>query len=197
MSLPRPCSAIEAVNRALSIAGHGGQYELGTGDYSPINGVDLPWTSNGKATGSDCAGFAISWCYKLKRHRPGYNQGSWASVSDDLNVNSALEDAQHTQDLFTLVTDKPTAGDLLCYPTFDSHGLHFIGHVGLVINAGLVFGETWDPVKPRYDLLYVAQCHGPNGHAPGVTKTDGSIWSHHDSIWPLPQHRTHVIRAKP
>lgn len=204
VSEPRPCTASEAVARALSIVNRGGAYQLGTGDYEPavIAGklVDRPWTSKGDVVGSDCAGFAISWCYKLKRHRPGYNNGPWASVSDDLNCNSALEDAQHQQDLFELVTNRPQPGDLLVYPTFritDKNGneLTFIGHVCIVTSAGRV--TTWDASRPAYEMLDVAQCKGPNGRSPGVVATDGSIWSHHDGIWPKPEHKTHVIRARP
>ncbi len=97
----RPCSPAEAIQRALSIVGHGGQYWLGTGDWKP-NATDVPWTTNNGGTGSDCAGFAISWCYKLTRHRPGFNVGSWSSCSDDLNCNSAIEDAEHAGELFEI-----------------------------------------------------------------------------------------------
>ncbi len=80
MSAPRPCSATEAVWRALSLVDNGGMYVLGTGDYL---GENLPpWTSRGPLIGSDCAGFAMSWCYKLPRHRKGYRtQGTRATCS--------------------------------------------------------------------------------------------------------------------
>ena len=69
-----PCGAEEAVARAKSVAGKGGEYFLGSGDYKPKGDRDVPWTllPSGRE-GSDCAGFAISWCYRLTRHRPGYN----------------------------------------------------------------------------------------------------------------------------
>lgn len=201
---PRPCSAAEAVQRALSIANQGGEYQLGTGDYRPsvVNGllIDRPWTARDNHVGSDCAGFAISWCYKLQRHRPGYNAGPWASVADDLNCNSALEDAAHTADLFMFPVGMPKPGDLLCYPTIrvpgaDGKPLTFIGHVGIVV--GCSRATTWDAQRPRYDQLDVAQCKGPNGRAPGVILTDGSIWSHHAEQWPRPEHTTRVLRAVP
>lgn len=197
------CDAIDAVCRARSIVGRGGQYLLGTGDYRPTPAAvfavatDLPWTLLGNQMGSDCAGFAICWAWKLRRHRPGFNIGPWATVSDDINCNSAIEDAQHKQELFTIapVGDvKP--GDLLAYPTFtlkDSSGLvhQFIGHVGLVekVPAG------WNPTH-SYMALTILQCHGPNGFTPGVVRTDGSIWAHHDLIWPKEEHRVHVVRPK-
>jgi hypothetical protein len=206
MSDPRPCSAPEAVARALRcVASKKGQYVLGTGDYRPGSSfgqlVDEPWTDRGDGTvGSDCAGFAISWCYKLRRHRPGYNVGPWSSCSDDINCNSALEDAQHAKDCFALVDDQtPLPGDLLLYPSFTlatSDGpKQFIGHVAIVVGVSRV--QAWDASSPRWDLLDVAQCHGPNGFKPGAVATDGSIWLRHDVVWPKPEHRSHLIRALP
>jgi len=200
---PRPCSAAEAVTRALSLVGRGGCYVLGTGDWigppsksqtvAPILlGADLPWTYRDGKLGSDCAGFAISWCYQLKRHRPGYNRGSWATVSDDLNCNSAIEDAEHGRELFELVTGPIQPGDLLCYPTFRAGVLlrRFIGHVGIVTGVA-----RWDG---RLASLDVAQCCGPNGRSPAVLATDGSVWDRHDAKWPAHQKRqTRVLRAIP
>ena len=189
MSLPRPCTSTTAVERALSLVGKGGQYVLGTGDYL---GDGPPWTSRGGLQGSDCAGFAMCWAYKLPRHRPGYNKGPWASVADDINCNSGLEDAAHARDLFEF-TDTPRLGDLLCYPTFTVSGKRFIGHVGIVVG---VRAAEWDPERPQYELLDIAQCKGPNGRKPAVVKTDGSLWAHHDTVWPKLQHRTRMLRAR-
>lgn len=210
MTEPRPCSAAEAVARALRMVNGGGQYVLGAGDYRPrtIGGVltDVPWTSGpGNMIGSDCAGFALCWCYKLQRHRPGYNRGAGAAatVVDDINCNSALEDAVHDRDLFGLVDgdDLPQPGDLLCYPTItlvggDGASYTFIGHVCIVTSVDRL-DTSWDPARPRYELLDVAQCKGPNGRAPGVVASDGSIWSHHDATWPKPERRTRILRAIP
>ena len=197
MTAPRPCSSSEAVARALSIVGKGGQYVLGTGDYRPTAQHDEPWTTRDGMTGSDCAGFAISWAYKLVRHRPGFNRGAWATVADDLNCNSAIEDAQHNQELFEIVST-PAPGVLLAYPTFtlkghDGQPLRFIGHVGIVTSVRRC--TEWDHDHPRYDLLDVAQCCGPNGRRPAVIATDGSLWRHHDEAWPKPEHRTWMLRA--
>lgn len=193
---PRPCTAAEAVERALSLVGKGGQYVLGTGDYL---GDTPPWTTRAGLTGSDCAGFAMSWCYKLPRHRKGFNVGSWASVSDDINCNSGIEDAQHARELFDLVTGAPQLGDLLTYPTFsviaDGQPYKFIGHVGIVV--GVSRAVEWDPATPQYELLDIAQCKGPNGRAPAVVQTDGSVWAHHDAVWPKPAHRVRVLRVRP
>lgn len=204
MIVDPPCSAAEAVARAQSVVGKGGQYVLGTGNYKPKRGpdgneIDLPWTKYWDAEsqwygveGSDCAGFAICWAWKLVRYRPGFNRGSWASVIDNINCNSALEDGLHEQSRFTTLPEgeNPKPGDLLLYPTFTSKGKKFIGHVGIV-------EEVPENYKPRaWTTLTILQCHGPNGFKPGVVRTDGSIWGHHDSIWPKPQHRSRLVRPK-
>lgn len=186
------------------MVGRGGAYQYGTGDYRPrvIGGqlIDVPWTEreHDHAIGSDCAGFAISWCYKLQRHRVGYCRGatSFDDVEDDINVNSALADATSSApDLFTIAVGLPRPGDLLCYPTFRLPGvsLPFIGHVGICTSASRV--TSWDPASPRYDHLDVAQCCGPDGRAPAVLATDGSHWSHWATTWPKPQHTVYLLRA--
>lgn len=187
-----PCDSLIAVARAAAMVGKGGQYLLGTGDYHP--GLeDTPWTQQGGSAdwGSDCAGFAISWAWKLRRHRPGFNVGPWATVADDINSDSALEDSLHKKELFTWVA-QPQPGDLLIYPSIHLGGKRFIGHVGLVEVAP----AAWDPRAPNYSLLTIIQCHGPNHSRPGVVRTDGSIWAHHDSIWPKPEHRTSIVRPR-
>jgi hypothetical protein len=174
-----PCTASEAVERAKEMVNNGGQYLLGTGDYHPTSG-DCPWTSNEKGVGSDCAGFAICWCWKLKRHRPGFNKGEWASVEDDINVNSIIEDAEHNNELAAcIVAESPQPGDLLCYPTFYMPGRPrpFIGHVAIIETV------SKDYKSGRFDLLTVIQCHGPDFFKPGVVRTDGSLFMHHDAQW--------------
>lgn len=205
-----PCSALEAVERAKRLIGVGGQYVLGTGDYKPtvIAGklVDVPWTDRKGMIGSDCAGFAICWCYKLKRHRPGFASGRvpreyWdqSDVDDDINCNSLIEDALTTKELCELVDGVPILGDLLVYPTLKLAGYErpFIGHVGIVIDNARAFGVPWSKEHPQYRLLDIAQCKGGNGRTPAVVKTDGSHWEHRDEQWPKPAHRTVVIRMKP
>jgi hypothetical protein len=192
-----PCNAMEAVDRARRMVNNGGQYLLGTGDYRPFTPtkdirdivgrdlglVDLPWTLNNGEQGSDCAGFAICWCWKVKRHRPGFNKGPWASVEDDINVNSIIEDAKHKGELVEgwvgpfEVIQNPRAGDLICYPTFWLYGKQFIGHVAIIE----IVPANYKP--GRFDLLTVIQCHGPNGFRPGVVRTDGSLFVHHDDVW--------------
>ena len=181
-----------------------GQYLLGTGDYKPkksgTDAIDLPWTEkeiSGKTeSGSDCAGFAICWAWKLQRHRPGFNVGAWASVSDDINCNSALEDGLHKQELFTTLPEgeKVRPGDLLLYPTIrikdkDDGEIHtFIGHVGFIEFVPVVFSYG------DWRRLGIIQCHGPNHYKPGVVRSDGSIWAHHDTLWGKPEHRSRIVR---
>jgi hypothetical protein len=187
------------------------EYWLGTGNYKPqmVGGqlVDTPWTQTTDKTGlihtgSDCAGFAICWCYKLPRHRPGYDRnGAFGDVEDDINCNSVLGDAigdvDHppAHDLFTVATGMPQPGDLLVYPTIRlaGHPLPFIGHVGIVVSTGRL--TSWDVVHPRYDLLDVAQCCGGDGRSPAVLLTDGSAWAKHHRDWPKPEHTVYVVRA--
>ncbi len=175
-------------------------YLLGTGDYAPDKktGKDLPWTKRDGRLGSDCAGFAICWAWKLQRHRPGFNVGSWASVSEDINCNSALEDGLHLMELFTTLPEGSCIqpGDLLLYPTIrlkvkngaKTETKTFIGHVGLIerIPIGFRYGN--------WSALSIIQCHGPNGFVPGVVRTDGSIWMRHDINWGKLEHRTRVVR---
>src|SRR6266404_8046742 len=104
------CTAKEAVARGQAIVkAGGGQYGLGSGNYHPVpyalpmtNG-DVPWTNSPDplhpGPASDCAGFAICYAWKIVRHRPGFNAGFWASVEDDVNVNSAIEDGRHKREL--------------------------------------------------------------------------------------------------
>jgi hypothetical protein len=183
----RPCSPIAAVTVAKSLVGHM-TYWLGEGD------CDTPATGK-----SDCFGFAFDRCYGVRRHRMGFNRGSWASVSDDLNCNSAIEDADHARELFVRAR-RPELGDLLAYPTFtvlDDKGIphRFIGHIAIVTGVSRVL--EWDAARPQWHLLDVAQCKGPNGRTPGVLATDGAIWDEHDRVWPKPEHRSVLLRVVP
>ena len=119
-------------------------------------------------------------------------------MSDDINCNSAIEDALHGCEVFELASGAVQPGDLLCYPTFtllapDGTHKQFIGHVGIVTGVRAL---EWDWAWPQYELLDIAQCKGPNGRKPAVVATDGSLWAHHDTVWPKVQHRTRVLRAR-
>ncbi len=194
---PRPCSSLEAVARVNAMVGQG-EYIYGTGDYRPRGGVDVPWTSKGGKLGSDCAGLAICYAYMLRRNRPGFARGSHPvipyDIDDDINCNSALEDALGHRELFEPITT-PALGCLLVYPTFRIAGREspFIGHVGIVVSLARCL--EWNPLDPDYSLLDVVQCRGPNGRSPGVVRTDGSLWDHHDERWPKIEHRTTMLRA--
>ena len=179
---PRPNSPAEAVKIALASVGHF-TYWLGTGDCDTAN-----WGR------SDCAGFAICRCYNIRRHRPGFNKGPWATVESDINCNSAIEDADHHRELFERVTSgPPQPGDLLCYPTFVSQGHKFIGHVAIVVGTDRLL--EWDWTRPTWSYLDVVQCCGPNGRTPGVIATTASHWDDHDRVWPKPEHRSVLIRV--
>lgn len=186
-----PCSVDEAIHRALSMVGQG-MYVYGTGDYRPGK-ADLPWTTRSGRTGSDCAGLAICYAYRLVRHRPGFNEGSWATIADDINCNSAIEDASHKRELFERI-DRPELGCLLTYPTYIAHGKQFIGHVVIVVGTSRCI--EWDAADPAYHLLDVVNCYGPTGRKPGVMRTDGSGFDRHDDVWPKPEHRTVMLRVR-
>lgn len=166
-----------------------GMYWLGTGNY----GVD-PWTPNPEdKPASDCAGFAISWCWKLRRHRPGFNKGGWATVEDDLNVNSIMEDAVHRTELAVplAVYELPKPGDLLCYPSFIVRGVgQKIGHVAIIEHVP----DTY--VHENWRQLHIIHCHGPARHTPAVERASGYLFEQHDNTWPTEARRTKVIRMK-
>lgn len=122
---PRPLyMAAGVVDRALSRVGRG-VYQLGTGDSSSHG--DDP---------RDCFGFAVCELYGLRRHRPGFNRGSWATIADDLNCDSAIEDADHAGELFERV-QTPAPGVLLVYPTIrlPGHPQRWIGHIGIIFGV--------------------------------------------------------------
>lgn len=166
------------------------QYILGTGD---LEGA----TVRDGESGMDCAGAAISYAYQIKRHRPGFNKGPWATVSDDINTNSAIEDAEHKRELFVPVADADVRpGDLILYPTIRLRRIPaikpFIGHVQMVV--GVPAGWTRES---GFACLSIVHCHGPNGRRPAVTLGTGDACDRHDEQWGNPQHRTRIIRRKP
>lgn len=192
-----PCSAEEAVQRMLALeASRKGEYVWGAGHYDPERPELLGQTTVGGRTGWDCAGAAISYAYRLARHRPGFNRQAWATVEDDINVDSVLEDADPERggrgELGELVTT-PAPGILLLTPTIRIPEEHFDepGHVRLIIDA-----SKWDPSRPRWaDVIYL-ECRGPNGRSPGVVRDTGESVDRHDELWPKPQHRAALVRIR-
>ncbi|MBA3841159.1 MAG: hypothetical protein H0X39_00810 [Actinobacteria bacterium] len=189
-----PCSAEEAVTRMLSVEGNGGQYLLGTGTYDPRH-PGVPWTFRDGKWGSDCAG-AICFAYRIRRSRCGFNDQSQATVCDDLNVDSLLEDADPRRgghlELGELATI-PAPGILLITPTIriPEKQFYMMGHVRLIIDA-----TKWNPAAPKWaDVIYL-ECHGPNGHRPGVTRNHGASVDQHDAVWPKWNHRAAMVRIR-
>jgi hypothetical protein len=176
ISLPNdPYKAVEIAKHLVGT----GIYQLGTGNWNTPEG--------GK---SDCFGFAVNKCFNIVRHRPGFNKGPWATVEDDLNCNSAIEDSEHKKELFIPVTGEIQPGDLLAYPTIDVSNKKFIGHIAIVV--------SWAPgwkVGDKYAGLWVVQCSGPNGRTPAITMTTAAHWDDHDKLWPKPAHRSKLIRV--
>jgi hypothetical protein len=175
-------------------------YWLGCGDWHPrivrTMLIDVPWTDapDGRPA-ADCR-FVLNYCYRLPAHRPGFNHGSWATISDDVNSNSAIEDAEHNRELFRLVDHNPLPGDILCYPTIHLPGHPpFIGHSAMVV--GLSRAARFDLQEPSWSLLDIVHCHGPQGRSPAVTRGDGAAFDLHDSKWHKPEHRTKLLRLVP
>ena len=147
-------SPVAAIERALSLLGKGYPYILGTGNHrgpTRIKKKDGTYTD----LGFDCWGFAGSFAYEQPRHEPGFNKGSWATVSDDRNCDSAIEDSEHKKQGYEPI-DRPELGCLLVMPSIrDKTGKRIrIGHVWLVVGVP----DEWDPAKPQYDLLDTVQC---------------------------------------
>lgn len=175
------------------------EYQLGTGNYDPRN-PDDPETVHHRTgkRGADCAGFAVCWVHKLRRHRPGFGRGKGARVVDDINSDSTLYDARRNRELFELVDGPPRPGDLLIIPSYfdPKTGKRLkIGHVMLVLSN---LAAEWDAsIRPRpWDLVSIIHCRGPNGKRPGVVVTDASLCARHDAKWvKRPEMWTQVVRA--
>jgi hypothetical protein len=199
-TLPRPCAAAEAVERALRLLATKPvePYVLGTGDFHPASTIDMPFSKNSFGYGCDCWGFAGSWCYQLPRHRPGFNKGPWATVADDVNCDSAIEQADHaaklTDVVWSAVADAPRAGDLLVWPSIrDKHGARLrIGHVSIVLEVP----AEWDWLHPQYGLCKVAQC-APG--APAIRASSGKSWEGRETFRGLTDvaWRTRILRVAP
>jgi len=172
-------------------------YHLGGGDWRPK--WRTPWTdaNDRGAYGGDCR-VPFLWGYQVPADRPGYNRGSWATVSDCINYNSLIEDSEHEQDLVVPVTDAPQEGDVLCYPTIDitthENGVEvhhkFIGHGALVVGVSRWDGKT-------FASLDIIQVCGPSGRTPAAIATDGSVFDRHTATWEKPEHRSKLLRVRP
>lgn len=195
MMNPRPMAqAAGAVAEALRWIGKG-TYKLGALDSDAKLGV------------FDCTSFAMRHCFGIAGHRPGFNKGwgvDWctgetATVVDDINSNSAIEDALHWQDLFQVATGAPHIGDILAYPTIHLPGSDagpWIGHAAICVDVSRAAGR-WDWAMPRFDLLDMVECHGPNGTTPAIRRTTGLVFDKHSITWPKPQHRSWLLRVRP
>jgi hypothetical protein len=162
-----------------------------------VGRMDIAYLLGGTtATEMDCFQAAVCYAHNINRHRPGFNVGRWATVSDDLNCNSAIEDSEHKQELFVPVADADVRpGDLIAYPTIRLRRIPpirpFIGHVQKVVRVP----PGWTRAM-GFGALEIVHCHGPNGRRPAVTLGHGDACDRHDERWGKPQHRTKIIRVK-
>lgn len=193
---PRPCSSAEAIQRAVAHVGRG-TYGLGKGGYDPKH-ADSPFANVNGIDMADCWAFAGSYCYRVPLHREGYNRGAWATVSDDVNCDAAIEQAEHPHDLTDRLwesVDHPALGDLLVFPSIrgpDGKRIR-IGHVGIVV--GLC--AEWDPAEPQYGLLDVVQCQSSS--KPAIKRGPGIGWLNRETFRGAvdPKWRTRILRSVP
>lgn len=174
-----------------------GAYVLGGGDYRPVDGRDEPWTLRDGILGSDCVGFALSWCHRIPRERPGYNRGG--SVTGWLNTDSLVEDAYGVVDqisgrvkrapLRELVepAEYPWPGTLLVYAAVRNEQARrvVVGHIALVESCSVPVEEWGTRGRVDWRAVTVIQCRGPNGKRPGVIRSSGATWQRHDELWGL------------
>jgi hypothetical protein len=160
-------------------------YVLGGGNYSPKaprTAVTVVVKGGKRIVGIDCMG-VVAYALKVPRHRPGYNRGSWSSVIDWVNTDSAIQDADHERDLFEPVTDEPEPGDVLVWPSVYAGELSSpykgksgerrrIGHISLIIRVRI---GRWDWNNPPYDKLDVVQ--GGSRHTPAIHTSTGAAWA--------------------
>lgn len=222
-----PVAAVARLRRHVDVMmpyrlGSGGYTSRSVGQSAlmryNVDELDYPWSADRSGVvGSDCAG-AICYAYALVRHRPGFNKFAYdrfdiLDVEDDLNTNSMIGDATHGQELFVKVPPgRPLqVGDVLAYPTImltvttgvapmqhtdwlrddDGNPRKWIGHCQLVKEPRAMLSGG------PYTNAQVIQCYGPNDRRPAIRVTDAHVMDAHDDRWPLPEHRTQVLRLHP
>ena len=185
----------DPVARALMMVGRPEPYVLGGGDWRPAQ-PEAPFTlakrGGAYVRGCDCWGL-VAWAYRQPRRRVGYNKGRWATVSDYVNCDSAIEAAEHgAAGSLWCVVEAPRVGDLLVWPSVRGPGGHRvrIGHVGIV--AGVP--AEWAP--GGFELLDVVQCQASK--RPAIMRGTGASWRGRetfrgktDAAW-----RTRILRLE-
>lgn len=196
-----PCSPEEAVARMVELeASRRGCYRWGAGHYDPARPDLLGMTEVGGVLGWDCAGAAISHAYRLTRHRPGFNRQPHATVEDDINVDSLLEDADPDrggrQELGELVTE-PAPGVLILTPTIRIPERNFVepGHVRMIVDCSRV--HAWVSRLPLFAQVTYLECRGPDGRRPGVVRDSGESVDQHNAKWPVDFRRADGTLARP
>ncbi len=144
-------SPTSAASRAVGMLGERWPYVLGTGNH---RGPTMTRRKDGPSPiGFDCWGF-ISYCYQMPRTVLGFNKGPWATVSDAVNCDSSIEEAEHIGKTYQVV---PIAhiGDLLVMPSIrDAQGKRIrIGHVWIVVGV-----PAEAPPAGRFDAYDTVQC---------------------------------------
>ena len=126
----------EAAARAITMVGQLWPYVLGGGNHKGPTRVKRK-DGTLSPLGYDCWGFAWSHCYEEPRTVQGFNRGNpRATVTDAINCDSAIEEAEHFARRFQAV-EVARLGDLLVMPSIrDKDGKRIrIGHVWIVVGV--------------------------------------------------------------
>jgi hypothetical protein len=186
-----PADPGAAIARAHALLGKGFPYILGTGNHkgaTVLRRKDRPPTP----LGFDCWGYAGSYAYEQPRHEPGFNRGPWATVSDDRNCDSAIEEAEHIGKAYEVI-DRPELGCLIVMPSIrdENHKRIRMGHVWMAV----VVPDVWDPKRPEYDDIITLQCQASSHPAikmgPGPRHDGRTFHGITDDAW-----RLRMLRVK-
>lgn len=184
-------SPAEAIARIHALLGRGSPYILGAGNHLGPTSVRK---KDGTTTplGFDCWGMADSYAHGIPRHEPGFNKGSWATVTDDRNCDSAIEEAEHIGKAYEVI-DTPEIGCHIVMPSIrgaDGKRIR-MGHVWKAV----IVPEAWDPTKPQYDLITTIQCQASSFPAikmgPGPRHDGRTFRGLTDDAW-----RLRMLRVK-
>lgn len=188
-------NALEALERCKKLVG-AGTYLLGALDEDADRLV------------FDCTSLVMRHAFGLDGHRPNFNRdwkvdfmtGATATVVDDINSNSAIENALFgNRELFEIVTGAPQLGDLIACPTIrlPQHPDKgpWIGHAAIVSGVDRARGK-WDPQLPLFSLLDIIECRGPDERHPAIRYHNGTYFEGWRDTWPKVQHRSWLLRVK-
>lgn len=174
----------EAARIAIAAVGETWPYVLGGGNHKGPTRVQR---KDGTYTpiGYDCWGFAYSRCYDEPRTVEGFNRGNPnATVTDAINCDSAIEEAEHFGQRFRVVAGPARIGNLLVMPSIRAGELERRGkRTGTRVRIGhvwIVVGVPAEQPARAYADYDTVQCQASRKPAikrgPGPTH-DARLWS--------------------